>query len=195
MTDDSFLDELRADWRSQMVDLERIRALTARRGRWLRFIGMWKLVATMLALLFAMGFAWLAFAVGYAVFALGAVAMLVAVPLLLFEYLETRRGLMTGRDNTPAGVVRTACHQVETARRLLWTARMGALLLACCAVAVVGLFTAGAASRGDVALLTPLWGGTALCMWGWQAWRGYRLAAEAELCRRLLAEYRDTDDA
>lgn len=195
MTDDGFLDELRADWRRQTVDLDRIAALTARRRRVFRLVLVWKLVATILALLCAIWFAWMTFAAGHAVFALGAVAMVVAVPLLLFEYLEARRSLTTDSDDTPVGVLRTACRQVETSRRLLWGTRMGALLLAFCAAAVVGLFMAGAATRGDITFLTPVWGGTALLMWGWQAWRGGRLTAEAGRCQRLLAEYRDAGDA
>lgn len=193
MTGDGFLDALRADWGRQSVDLDHIRRqvaqrrVSARRAAWTNIGG------GLLVLLFGAWFAYQALAAGDAVYAIGAAAMLLALPLILAEYAAARRSMTVRIDDTPAGVVRQARDQAGTSLRLLRGCRAGAMILLACAVTVMGLAALGLAEHTLATLLAPVWGGSALIMWFWQSWRGRRLADEIERCDRILAEFSEAE--
>lgn len=193
MTNDDFLDALRDDWRHQGVDLARIRRLTERRRRAVLVSLGSKLGGAALSLLFGAWFAWRAAVEGDAVYAVGALAMFVALPLMLIDYAAARRLTRIGHEDTPAGLIVHARDQAEGTRRLLRGCRVAATILLLSAGAVLLLAAAGRAAPAVALAIASVWSVTALGLWLWQAHRGRRLAAEAALCDALLAEYGEAE--
>lgn len=195
MTNDKLLSELRADWRRQTVDIDRIRRLIEVRRRWIRFGLIVKATGAGIALLSGGWFFWLALTGGAAIFALASIALLVALPLMLLELAGTARSLRIGHDGTPSGVLRRARDQATTARHLLWGSRVAALLLAVSAAGLLALHVAGRAHAEEALVFMLAWAFLALGLWVWQARRGRRLTAEIARCNALLAELGEADDA
>lgn len=192
MTDD-FLDSLRADWREQAPDLAAIGRRGERRRKLARLSMLVSFSTALLAILLAGWFGYRAAVSGDAVTMLGAAGLLVAVPLLILEAIDKRRGLSLRYDSTPKGVLLEARHRAATARRLLAGFRWSAAILLACAAAAWVLAAGGYAERGEALLLTGVWGGTAFGVWLWQMWRSRRLAAEIACSDRLLEELAEAE--
>ena len=195
MTSDDFIAGLRADWRHQPIDLARIRSTTLRRRLWQELFLLVSLAGTVGALLLGLWFVWRAFTERDALTAVGAVALLVSVPVLLLEYIEGRRSNRTRYDETPQGVLEQARRQLEFSKGLQRGCRLSSLILGSAAVAalLLGLFGASEAPRAFTTAAT--WGGTAAALWLWGAWRRRRLDREAARCEQLLAEIGSEDGA
>ena len=193
MASDTFLDQLRADWLGQTIDIDRLKRLTRRRRSAARLLMLAKLASAAVALVFSAWFAYRAVVAGSAIHALGGVALCAAFPLTILEYVSARRGMRIGGADTPAGVLLHARQQIEVSRRWLRGCRSSAALLAACAAAALGLHRAGLAKSDETSLLAAIWGGTALLVWLWQSWRERRLAVEADRYDQLLAEFSETD--
>lgn len=195
MTNDDFLDVLRDDWRRQGVDLARVRRLTERR-RHAVFVSLGsKLGGAALSLLFGGWFAWRAAVEGDAVYAVGALALFVALPAILVDYVAARRLTRVGREDTPFGLIAHARDQAEGTRRLLRGFRVAATILLVSSGALLLLAAAGRATPAVALAIASIWSVTALGVWLWQIHRGRRLAAEVVLCDALLAEYGEAESA
>lgn len=188
MADDGLFTSLGADWRRQTADLDRVRRSIEARRRRTRLVLLARIAGTGAALLSCAWFIRLALSGGPATFALGAIVLVIALPLMLLEVAGTARLLRVGHDDAPAGVLRRARDQATLARHLLWGTRAAALLLGASAAGLLGLYAAGRAGERQVLIITPIWLLLALALWGWQVYRGRRLAAEIERCEVLLAE-------
>jgi hypothetical protein len=193
MTTDDFVDSLRADWLRQGVDLDRITRLVVQRQVRAKRVARMNMACAGAVLLFGAWFAYRALVMRDALYALGGAALLVALPLILAEYLSSRRNAIVRIDDTPSGILLQARHQAETSRRLLRGCRAAATILLVCTVSVLGLFVLGLAPRGIAASLALLWGAAALAAWLWQSVRGRRLAAEIMRYDQFLAEFIDAD--
>src|SRR5688500_5872770 len=129
MTNDDFLTGLRADWRQPRVDLGRIKRLTERRRRRARLLQAVNLLGAAAAALLVLWFAYRAVEARDALPAVGAAAFLASLPLIMLEYLTSRRDLRVQYDDTPRGVLLQARHHAEMARRLLRSGRWAATIL------------------------------------------------------------------
>ena len=188
MMHDDFLAELRADWRRPTVDLERMRRLSERRRRLAVLYDLLSLAGTLGVAPLALWFAWRAFSQADPITAVGAVALLVAAPLLVLEYVERRRERRIRYDDTPRGVLLQARDQARFAQRQLRGCRWTAIILGLAALAVLLIAWSGRASFEVAIPIAGSWGLAAALLWLWQMWRAARVAREARYCERLLSE-------
>jgi len=195
MATDDFLDVLRADWRRQGVDIDRVMRLVEQRQQRARRMAGMNMVGAGVALLFGVWFAYQALATGDALYALSGAALLIALPLILAEYVSSQKNVAARAEDTPISVLLHARDQAEMSRRLLWGCRVAAIILLACSIAVLGLSMFGRTTSTLASFLTPIWGGTGLAVWRWQSLRGRRLAGEIERCDHVLAEFDDADRA
>ncbi|MFC3712717.1 hypothetical protein ACFOMD_09060 [Sphingoaurantiacus capsulatus] len=190
MSDDPFLDELRAEWRRHPVDPARLQRQAARR----RLRGQLGLVAGAVGILgylvIAILFSREALTGGPPVFGLAAIAFTVGVPPLISEFVYAWRDARTEPEQSPEGLLDLARRRIAAARHALWGFRVAAIILAGTVAGLLLLFAIGRASAAETWRLGLCWSLTALGCWLWQMRRGQRLATEAEQCERLLAEYR-----
>ncbi|MGQ0659313.1 hypothetical protein [Sphingosinicella sp.] len=188
MTNDDFLDDLRADWRRQTVDVSGLAARVAARQRRAGLVtaGNALAIATMAILACLFGSA--AIRQGDALLGVAAIAFLLAAPAVLFEMLDFRRATRLRYDDSPAGVLRQARDQAMFSRRRLRSARIAALLLVGAGLAAWALVPAGLAHRDTVIVITSGWAAAALLSWLWQFWRDRRLVETIAGYDRLRAE-------
>jgi len=194
MTTDDFLDSLRDDWRRPAVDLDRIRRRTERRRRFdavYRPLGLAGCIGT---ILFGIWFGWIAIMQQDAVAAVGAIAFLVSAPLLLIEYRETLRDSRIRYDESARGVLLQAAHQLARTRRMLRGCRWSATILGVAALIVLAIAVVGPSADPGALPIAATWGGVAILVWSWQAWRARGFEREAEHGNRLLAELEASDD-
>ncbi len=190
MSDDPFLDELRAEWRRHPVDPARLQQQAAR-WRWRGRLG---LVAGALGILFYLVIAVLfsreALDGGPPVFGLAAIAFTIGLPPLISEFVYAWRDAHNEPEASPEGLLDLARRRIAAAHHALWGFRVAAIILGGTVAGLLLLFAIGRAGAGETLRLGLCWSLTALACWLWQAHRRRRLATEAEQCERLLAEYR-----
>src|SRR3990170_6914068 len=119
MPTDDFLQSLRADWRRPTVDLDRMRRLTKRRQRLAKWSRALNLVGVGAALLLGGWFAYRAATGDDPILVVAAAAFFIALPIILLEYVETRRDLQLRYDDSPRGVLLQARQHVDWSRRVL----------------------------------------------------------------------------
>ena len=91
MTNDDFLDDLRADWRRQTIDVSDLAARVAARQRRAGLVMAFNILGVAaLAILRAL-FAYAAIRYSDALFGVAALAFLLGTPAALFELLDFRR--------------------------------------------------------------------------------------------------------
>ena len=184
--DDDFFAELRADWRRPSVDLERLRRQNQRRRRLAAFYDLLSLVGALGVAPLALWFAWRAIVALDPISAVGALALLVAAPLMVLEYVELRRARRIRYDDTPRGVLLQARDQALHARRQMRGCRWTAAILGLAALAVLLIALSGNASFAAVLPIAGAWGFAAVSLWAWQILKSARAEREAEICEVLL---------
>ena len=190
---DTFLGELRADWRQQDASLDDLRTQIQRRQLRTRLALGAQSAGMGVAFLSAGWFVWLALNGAPAIFVLAGIIMLVALPFMALEIIGTARSLRITHSDTPSGLLRRARDQAAAARYLLWGPRISALLLGSSAAGLLLLYLFGQARAEDILLFVPLWGLFALGGWVWQRYRQRALSAEMARCDALLAEFSEAD--
>ena len=178
MTDDDFLDSLKAGWRSQSVEVRDLASRLEARRRRAGLVMAFNLLGLASLAVLMLGFAVMAARREDALFGVAALAFMLATPAALFELLDFRRmRRLRYEDNLP-GVLRQARDQAMFARRQLRSCRIAALLLA----------GSGLARFDTVVFITLVWAATALLSWLWQHWRDRRLVEEIAGYDRLQKE-------
>ncbi len=188
MTNDDFLDDLRADWRRQTIDVSDLAVRVAARQRRAGLVMASNSLGVAALAGFALVFAYAAIRYSDALFGVAAFAFLLGTPAALFELLDFRRARRLRYDDSPAGVLRQARDQAMLSRRQLRSARIAALLLVGAGLAAWALVLAGLAHRDTVLVITLGWAVTATLTWLWQHWRDRRLVAETAGYDRLRAD-------
>jgi len=188
MTNDDFLDTLRADWRRQPIDTTGLATRVERRERRIRIAMIGNVAGAILYIIMAVGFIVATLRSDEALFAVAAVAFTLAAPILLFEITEMRRAASVRYADSPTGLLRHARDQAESARRRLVGCRWSIWLLVGSGILAWLLVAAGLAAIGKTLSITSAWFAAASIAWLWQAWRGRRLAGEAARYDTLLAE-------
>ena len=188
MTDDDFLDSLKAGWRSQSVEVRDLASRLEARRRRAGLVMAFNLLGLASLAVLMLGFAVMAARREDALVGVAALAFMLATPAALFELLDFRRmRRLRYEDNLP-GVLRQARDQAMFARRQLRSCRIAALLLAGSGLAAWALVPAGLARFDTVVFITLVWAATALLSWLWQHWRDRRLVEEIAGYDRLQKE-------
>ena len=189
MTNDDFLATLRADWRRQPIDVEGLAARVERRRRRARLAMAGNIGAAILFVVLAAAFSVAMLRSEEPLYGLAAAAFILGAPMLLFEIMEIRRAASVRYADSPAGLLRQARDQAESARRRLLGCRWAIWVLVGSAVLAWLLVAAGLAGIEESLFITAAWIAAALTAWLWQSWRGHRLAGETARYDALLAEF------
>lgn len=188
MTNDDFMDGLRADWQSRMAD-PRVLEHAVREGetrlqrqKWQRLGGL-----AMFAALTAY-FAYQAWNLDSPLFHLGAVAFLVALLITAGEFLFLRR--ITGADYMAGGasLEEKAEKQAQGAVMLERAAASAAMLLGICATFAAIYAVTGRTNPWTAGLLAVVWFVAAAFTWIHYRRRSTSAEAELEQIRSVRAE-------
>lgn len=187
---DQFLEELKADWRRSDVDQGRMLENLERYKLRLRLLGGLEAIGGAIALVAALWFGWRAATDGNALFGLAAAALLCAATLSL---LAMRPPPSSQLEEGPFGILQGTRRNLDELERAVVRWRWSAWILFGCSVALWLFHAAGQTGLRETALLSLVWGGTAVAVALWSGWRGRQIQRERAACERLLAEYTAAD--
>ena len=188
MPHDDILAEIGADWKRQTVDTDRLQRRVQRRQRRGRLFVAMKVAGALCALLLGCWFVGLALTGEGPIFAFAGGVLLVALPVMVREAIDTQRLTAITTYGSPERTLQTARDQAVAIERLLWAPRAAALLLTVSALGMIALYALDMASLRETAAVAAVWILTAIIAWWWQARRAARLEAEIACCDHLLAE-------
>jgi len=192
---DEVIDELRADWRRQEIQLDDFRRRLNRSRLRTTWVIAFELAMDLIGVLAGLWYAVLAWQFRDLLFGLSALTLLVIFPPFAIELYRLRRRSLLWVDRTPEGTLRYALARIGLARRILrlqsWSA--GALLL------FVGVVWAAAwmgwiSRRYPLRILLTVWISAAAFTLLWSRWRLRQGDHEHETCERLLSSFAKAEE-
>ena len=195
MTDD--LDELKADWQRQQIDIERLRQRQGRARAWIRFVLVSEVALTLVAIAVGAVYAWFAWRWHDLLFAVAALVMLLVPPPFALYALRLRRRSLDWADRTPEGTLRYTLQRLQLTARTVRLGYWGGWLLLAITVVYWVIALMGWTSpryppgflRLFLGFISAVWIVSAIGAFTWSTWRLRQINAEHASCERLLETF------
>jgi len=192
---DEVIDELRADWRRQEIQLDDFRRRLSRSRVRTTWVIAFELAMALIGVLAGLWYAVLAWQRRDLLFGLSALTMLVVSPPFAVEVHRLRRRSLVWADRTPEGTLRYALARIRLASRILRLQSWGGVVLLLFVGVVWAAAWMGWISRTyPLGILTTVWVSAAAFTLLWSRWRLRQGDHEHETCERLLSSFAKAEE-